>query len=53
MDMRIATLEEGREEERARSLKEKIEMAKAMLADGIMDIEQVCKYTHLTPEQLK
>ena len=53
MDMRIATLEEGREEERARSLKEKIEMAKAMLADGIMDIEQVCKYTQLTPEQLK
>ena len=53
MDMRIATLEEGREEERTRSLKEKIEMAKSMLADGIMDIEQVCKYMHLTPEQLK
>lgn len=61
MDMRLATLEEGREEGR----KEGIEvgrkegrmealkkLAKAMLNDG-MDPELVCKYTNFTPEQLQ
>ena len=49
MDMRLATLEEGREEGRMEALKE---LAKAMLNDG-MDPELVCKYTNLTPEQLQ
>lgn len=65
MDMRLATLEEGREEGRKEGIevgrKEGIEvgrkeamkdLAKAMLADG-MDLETVCKYTKLSPEQLQ
>ncbi len=49
MDMRLATLEEGREEGRKEAMKD---LAKAMLADG-MDLELVCKYTKLSPEQLQ
>ena len=60
LDMRLATLEEGREEGLKEGLEEgrkegkliaKKELAQAMLNDG-MDIALVCKYTGLTPEQL-